>query len=185
MRKLHSKITVYDASIILNVFESKRPCPKCGKDIIYKSKLNKQLSLDSIKYAIKRNRVCKSCANKMKYHKKGNESSSWQGYEKISGVYFKTTILGAKRRNIKFNITIEDMWNQFLKQNGNCALTGVKLTFSSLSGKNDGTASLDRIDSSKEYTIDNIQWVHKNINYMKMDLNETEFIRWCNKVSEY
>ena len=37
------------------------------------------------------------------------------------------------------------------------------------------TASLDRIDSSKGYTEDNIQWVHKDVNQMKMDLPEQRF----------
>lgn len=32
------------------------------------------------------------------------------------------------------------------------------------------TASLDRIDSSKGYTIDNVWWIHKQLNWMKWDL---------------
>lgn len=46
------------------------------------------------------------------------------------------------------------------------------------------TASLDRIDSSKGYKIENIQWVHKDINQMKSALENNKFIELCELVSE-
>lgn len=46
------------------------------------------------------------------------------------------------------------------------------------------TASLDRIDSSKGYVIGNVQWVHKTINTMKMDLANSEFIKLCQMVAK-
>jgi hypothetical protein len=47
------------------------------------------------------------------------------------------------------------------------------------------TASLDRIDSSKGYIEGNLQWVHKDVNIMKMDLSQVEFIDYCVKVALY
>lgn len=47
------------------------------------------------------------------------------------------------------------------------------------------TASLDRIDSLKGYTIDNVQWIHKHINYMKIDLTEQEFFHFIKQIYEY
>jgi hypothetical protein len=44
------------------------------------------------------------------------------------------------------------------------------------------TASLDRIDSSSGYTVNNIQWVHKMVNGLKGFLSNDEFIFWCQKV---
>ena len=76
-------------------------------------------------------------------------------------------------------------WESFLKQDKKCALTGIELVFAFRTTKRGmwtQTASLDRIDSSKGYTKDNIQWVHKRIQKMKMDMDNTEFIDWCNKV---
>lgn len=46
------------------------------------------------------------------------------------------------------------------------------------------TASVDRRDSSKGYTRDNIQLVHKNINYMKWILSEDLFLSHVVKIYE-
>jgi hypothetical protein len=48
-----------------------------------------------------------------------------------------------------------------------------------------GTASLDRIDSSRGYTADNIQWVHKHVNLMKRSFNEEYFINTCKQIVTY
>jgi hypothetical protein len=48
----------------------------------------------------------------------------------------------------------------------------------------EGTASLDRIDSSKGYSKDNVQWVHKRLNAVKQNLTPEEFLFWCIKVVE-
>ena len=45
------------------------------------------------------------------------------------------------------------------------------------------TASLDRIDSNKGYTKDNVQFVHKDINWMKQDFEQNKFIEYCKKVA--
>jgi len=84
---------------------------------------------------------------------------------------------------MKVSVTMDDAWKLFLKQSRKCAITGELLYFAE-AGKNavGGNASLDRIDSTKGYTPDNIQWVHKEINVMKWDLPLPTFLRWCKKV---
>ena len=67
-------------------------------------------------------------------------------------------------------------------QNKKCAITGTDIYFSTKISGN-GSASLDRIDSKAGYIIGNVQWVHKDINWMKADFGETEFIEWCKKVA--
>ena len=37
----------------------------------------------------------------------------------------------------------------------------------------------------EEKTIGNVQWVHKDINKMKMDLNIQDFITYCNIISSF
>jgi hypothetical protein len=60
-------------------------------------------------------------------------------------------------------------------------LSGLPIEFGT-KGRELGTASLDRIDSTKGYTPENVQWLHKDINQMKMDLTEQKFIDLCKKV---
>jgi hypothetical protein len=91
-----------------------------------------------------------------------------------------------KKRGLEFNVSIEQVWHLFLKQNRKCALSGLELSFTFFhKRKQDRTTSLDRIDSSKGYTIDNVQWVHKRINAMKSALTDEEFTHFCCKVAEH
>jgi len=91
---------------------------------------------------------------------------------------------GAEKRNLEFSITIEDIYNQYIKQNKKCNLSGLDLIFNTKKYLLDGNASIDRIDSSKGYTINNIQIIHKDINKMKMDLNQEYFINLCKLISK-
>lgn len=131
------------------------------------------------------------------YNLKANKSKScgcwafdrtYTGYEEISGTYWSRIKSEAKRRNLKFEISIEEMWNLFLKQNRKCKLSGQQIKFAPTTKqfwKKETTASIDRIDSSKGYTIDNVQWVHKDINRMKWNLPEDEFKKLCKMVTEH
>lgn len=101
------------------------------------------------------------------------------GYEEINGTYWETIIRGAKDRNFEFNITIEYIWNLFLTQSRRCALSNMVLVFGY---KQDATASLDRIDSSKGYVVGNVQWVHKDVNRMKWAFDEDYFIYLCKQI---
>jgi uncharacterized protein with von Willebrand factor type A (vWA) domain len=145
----------------------------CGKEIVYKKK-------DSWKKAISNNSMCPSCRtiqnNKLPHRaKKGSNNPAWKGYKDIPGKTLSRLKRGAEQRNLCFEITLEDIQNALEKQNHKCALTGWDVTF----GVN---ASVDRIDSTKGYTVDNIQIVDKRINIMKRDFNEKFFINACKAV---
>ena len=47
----------------------------------------------------------------------------------------------------------------------------------------DANASLDRIDNTKGYEIGNIQWVHKDVNWMKHDFDQSYYIQTCKMVA--
>lgn len=110
------------------------------------------------------------------------------GYEDISNRYFNAIKKGASSRNIEFNITIQDIWDQYIKQNRKCFYTGTEIIFERKPLRNRGlinqTASIDRIDSTKGYTKDNIHIVHKSINVMKSSLSSDDFIQLCNIVAK-
>ncbi len=139
----------------------------CGK--IFTCTLNKLLYLDQA-----------SCGCSFE----GKNNHMWTGLGEIRGQFFAGIRKGAKDRNIDFNITIEYIWELFLKQNKKCVLSSADLCFRSSYKKSDGTASLDRIDSSKGYIEGNVQWVHKDINRMKWTLSDEKFIKWCHLVSK-
>ena len=110
----------------------------------------------------------------------------WKGVGQLGKTFFTSCQKSAKKRGIEFGITIDEAWSQFEKQNGICALSGVsiKLCGNTPIGRKKNTASLDRIDSTKGYTPDNIQWVHKKVNIMKNIFDESEFIQWCEKIAK-
>jgi hypothetical protein len=118
------------------------------------------------------------------YGKRGKENFNWKGYGELSFSYFGTLKRGAKKRNIAFNLTIEGCWQQFLKQNRRCALTNLPIQFFSFRDVCDGTASLDRIDSAQGYSKENVQWVHKDVNFMKQDFTQEDFINYCKLVAK-
>lgn len=112
----------------------------------------------------------------------------WKGYEEISGAYFGQLKGGAESRNLQFNIRLEDIWELYVSQGKCCALTGLPIFFGKKSkrlGIREQTASLDRIDSTNGYVIENVQWVHKYIQLMKNKFTQDEFIRYCKLVAEH
>ena len=112
----------------------------------------------------------------------------------LSSSYLTSFRYGRVSKGIPFSedITLEFLWNLFLKQDKKCAISGIQIYLNkNWSKQNKGkktkviqTASLDRIDSNKGYTKDNVQWVHKTINLMKGQLTDLEFITVCKIVSE-
>lgn len=111
---------------------------------------------------------------------------NWSGFGEISGSFWGCQKKRAKEKCKDFNLTIEQAWNLFLNQSRKCAISGVDIGFSRDYYRKQGqTASLDRIDSSKGYILENVQWVHKDINLMKHSLNENKFLEWCKIIVEY
>lgn len=109
----------------------------------------------------------------------------------ISGLYWAHLKNSAKSRKIDVLITKEEAWNLFLKQNKKCIYTNKELFFKKYIGKengkdkySNGNASLDRINSNLPYRLDNVQWVDKDINWLKNRFSEKEFIELCNLVSD-
>lgn len=145
---------------------------KCGKEIELPTK------------SITRNER-KSCGCWMKSLEYSRSHYLWSGFEEIHGKWWKNVERGAKKRGHEFDLDIEEAWNLFKQQNGKCALSGVSLKFCrSIREVKDTTASLDRIDSSKGYTINNVQWVHKTVNLMKQGLNIDEFKYWVKMIGD-
>lgn len=92
----------------------------------------------------------------------------------------RNSIIKDVKKN-KVSVTREYLDELFDKQGGKCALTGFPIVLS-LNPK-EMTASLDRIDSAAGYEIGNVQWVHRDINWMKNKFNDAYFYKMCKAVA--
>lgn len=111
----------------------------------------------------------------------GKNNGNWYGFEEINGRTVGHYMKAAKKRNIEFNITIEELWDVYLKQDKKCPYTGVELilTPDSTHKRTPCNSSLDRINSELGYVVGNVQWVLKKINAMKHVMSHSEFIDTC------
>ena len=91
--------------------------------------------------------------------------------------YFARIQSSSKRRGLECTIELQDLINLIDKQNYKCNLSGEDISF------DNGSVSVDRIDSAKGYTIDNIQCVHRDVNFMKQQYSQERFIDICIKIA--
>ena len=118
--------------------------------------------------------------------REGRPHKTTEKFGDIHQSYLCLLRIRARNRKLAYNLSGEYLWELFLKQDRKCALSGQELFFPKAWGvrsKTDITASLDRIDSTKGYIVGNVQWVHKTINVMKMDMSDSEFINICKMVA--
>lgn len=153
-----------------------RICTECNEVVFHSS-------VDSRSHS--KNVKCLKCSHKDRDRVNcGNSNGKWSGYEEVSLSYFNGVKSNAKKRNLIFDISMKDIWNQFIKQNKKCIYTGLELQLPRRTRlERIGNASLDRIDSTKGYIQKNVQWVHKDINWMKQDFEQSYFVKMCDLVS--
>lgn len=89
---------------------------------------------------------------------------------------------GYKNKNITIDIDIEYLISLYYKQQGKCAISGISMTSIKGKGKHDTNISIDRIDSAKGYTKDNIQLVCSHVNMMKSNLDIQRLIYFCENI---
>lgn len=114
---------------------------------------------------------------------------SWKGFKGISGDYWRCIKKAGESKGLGFDLTLEGLWDLYESQKGLCALSGLPIIIEcslgglSKHGYQRRTASLDRIDSSEGYITGNVQWVHKEVNQMKSNRTEKDFIYLCKAVA--
>lgn len=102
------------------------------------------------------------------YHKaKLNNQEKW---------LFKQAKRRAKEKNLEFTITLEDVIIPKI-----CPIMGEPLEYIP-NGYHPYSPSIDRIDSSKGYTKDNIQIISSIANRMKWDATREQLITFCKGV---
>jgi len=163
-------------SINYDITVSEKKCFKC-KLIKSSNEFNKD---KSNKTGLQT--YCKKCGhiNQQKYYKNG-------GLKVYIKELFRNLKKNASKRNIYVNISEEDIISLYYKQEGLCKLTNIQMTYDKYITNNNrvhhiNNISVDRIDSNKHYSIDNIQLVCVKINIIKWDLPLDEFIKTCKLV---
>lgn len=126
---------------------------------------------------------CSTECRRILYPILGNHTKLKRGSGVLPNEFTPFRTMFAKIRNYPEScfITIEDVKQQWDKQNGICPYTGIKM----LCKKRTYTpefrmiqASIDRIDSSKPYTKDNIEIVCLAINFMKNNSKKEDVIKF-------
>lgn len=85
------------------------------------------------------------------------------------------------------DITMSFLLELYDKQNGKCALSGQDLSLGSPNFReyDPNVISIDRKDSTKGYTRENVQFVTLQINRAKGAHTDEEFVEMCKRVTDY
>ena len=115
---------------------------------------------------------------KRKHHK---------AYSNRTDSIFKKMINSARRRRSEgFSITEQDLKDMWKKQEGLCYYSGKPMELVCGDGKkNPNKVSIDRVDSSKGYTLDNIVLCKVRFQWAKNELSEADYIEGNNDVTQY
>ena len=156
-----------------------RICEKVlHKDSFYKIKENKSLGKQYYY------NECKSCR-----HARDNIriSSTPERYLKQTYKALKyNRTKGLTNKHYDFEISEQDLVDQWYKQDGICALSGIELThLKDGKGKKWMNATVDRIDPRIGYERDNIQLVCHRANLIKHDMNEKDLMFWVESINEH
>lgn len=102
---------------------------------------------------------------------------------------FRYTYRVIKARYKNFDLTIDDLVEQWNKQSGKCPYTNYDLVLPENNNLKNidffHRASLDRIDSSLGYVKGNIQFVSTPINYMKITKSDKEVRLFLKDISKF
>lgn len=132
------------------------------------------------------NKECKRIGHLLSTYK--SVSGNW-------GRYLKSLCRKREDEKRSKQFTVDELMQVLVKQDYKCALSGVELTCKMEmnpdfvgNGKRHlwpTNVSIDRIDSTKGYTLDNVQLVCVVLNVAKSNLPQNDYIDWCKKVAEY
>jgi len=148
----------------------KKICAKCKRDLSVKE-------YNPTKTGAPRG-ACKKCENAQR-----NDHVSSSPYAYINRIFSK--LKSARQKEEKpfdWEIEIDHVKELWDLQQGECALSGVYLTWQAGEGKQEHNISIDRKDPNKGYVVGNVQLVAFRVNVMKHTLGESDFYWWCKNV---
>ena len=156
-------------------------CNKC-KQYLPKNKFN----IDNTNLHGRRGnlcRECKDCQRKRYYAERQrllNDDYAALRYKLQAAL--KSARRRAKEYNRYIDIDLEYLFYLWTAQNGKCALKGMQMPYKFSEGRVNSNLSIDRIDSTKGYSKDNVQLVCMAANQMKNDLSMEELTSLCSMI---
>lgn len=133
---------------------------------------------------------CTICTREMlldQFYQNGPHLGSWckectrkRARQSVEQVLRGAWLDGVKKK-AGSTLTMEEVMERYHRQEGLCFYTGRILTYAEAGCPY--SVSIDRIDSSKPYTKDNIVICGADINYMKGDSPSEFFIQQCREVA--
>jgi hypothetical protein len=149
-------------------------CEGCGAE--------RNLTRAGARYAARTGKLCYQCSAKARERVAGAADPKWKGCGAITGSAVCGWRAGARHREIEWLVSIQELDAIWQRQAGRCALTGLALSNQKGSPSK---ASLDRIDSTRPYVADNLQFVCARVNRMKQDAAQDEFVKFCALVAAH
>lgn len=190
--KEKEKLTPSERISLIEMYGLNR-CTKCNQnkevECFYKRKIKTPNDCGLSK-------VCIECEND-----KYNNRSLLKDFNDLA----RSTRKRAEEKGLDHNITGEDLVEIYRLQRGRCNYTGKRMKVKThrkhskrlqrhdreerkkmVDDKNTyhnmDKISVDRIDSSKGYTRDNVHLIRVHVNFAKMDMDEDDFIQMCKDV---
>lgn len=161
-------------------------CSVCGNSFLRENREHKRNEKIGRKTYCSRSCSGKGNTKNLPKENIGNTSFLLKGSKKDELSPFRYHLRKAKSRDFDFDLTLDYLKEIWEQQKGICVYTGIKLVEWNYKGENSiYTASLDRIDSNKGYVKGNVQFVSRNINYMKNSLSNDETIELCKIISSF
>jgi hypothetical protein len=156
----------------LLLLEGKRRCPTCGE------------TKDISEWYTNNPGTCKSCErkrgpSKLRQKQKNDVSSLEKFLKKKLGE-------SRQRKNLpgEHTITYSDLIEKYVSQNGLCFYSGRPLVIA-LRSESENSLSIDRIDSTQNYTKDNIVLCCSIINIMKLNHSKEIFLNACRDITNH
>mgnify|MGYP000005459383 FL=1 len=128
-----------------------------------------------------KDRRCKDC-KKQQYLKRKAANRGKKDLNRILLERYHGVLERSNKKGQECTITLDYLRELWCKQNGLCAISNLPMTYIFNNGRIPTNVSVDRIDSKKGYTRDNVQLVCMAINQMKSDLDNNTFYNLCKAV---
>lgn len=175
-----------------NKYNKRSECKECTRKRnknVYNDPLKREKKLHINKKHIEENQEYYRNYHKEYYIKNKNNFSirSCKTYSSVDG-RAKSLYSSAKRRSIKHNLEFDLSFSKIVVtlMLGKCERTGITFDLSpaSKTWRNPYAPSLDRINSNKGYTNDNVKVVVNMYNTGKGQHTDEEFIKFCHIVAK-